>query len=85
MGARQRNLGWARWDYVVGKENSKGRELELEQERRQGHLISLVGAGSDSSSGKGMSSPVRDSEPGIAWIRCNGLDDSEVLLSSVCD
>jgi hypothetical protein len=73
---------------VVDEENPRGRMLgveEPEQERRQGHLISPFGVGSNSSGGKGMSSPVRDSEPGLAWIRCNGLDDSEVLLSSLCD
>jgi hypothetical protein len=62
-------LGWERRDYVVDEENPKGRMLsaeELEQERRKGHLISPVGGGSDSGSGKGTSSPVRDSEPGIA-------------------
>jgi len=54
---------------VVDEENPKGRMLsmeELEQERRQGYLISPVGVGSNSGSGKRMSSPVRDREPGIA-------------------
>ena len=65
----QGKLSWARWDFVVDEENPKGRMLiveELEQERRQGHLISPVGVGSNSGSGKGMSSPVWGSEPGIA-------------------
>jgi hypothetical protein len=57
-------LKWARRDYVVDEENPNGRMLsaeELEQERAQGHLVSPV-----SGSGSGVSSPVRDSEKGIA-------------------
>jgi hypothetical protein len=55
---------------VVDEENPSGRMLsaeELEQERRQGHLIGPVGVGSDSGSGsgEGMSSPVRTMSEGL--------------------
>lgn len=56
-GGRSRvKLGWERRDYVVDADNPKGRMLsaeELEQERRQGHLVSPVGVGAGVEAGGG--------------------------------
>jgi hypothetical protein len=68
MGIWERII-WAGRNGAVVDENPNGRTLsaeELELERKQGHMIGPVGVGSDSGSGKGMSSPVRGNGQGIA-------------------
>ena len=68
-GSGKGKLGWGRRDYVVDEDNPEGRLLgpeELERERALGHLASPVGARSGSGHGSAVSSPVRDTQPGLA-------------------